>query len=151
MTKDGRVGSAPTGRLVVLGLCVAAAVAETEICAAFRYIRLEIEDTARCNAQLSLGEFRLFDAVQMLNLTGKADASSFTVTNEFEYVVDGNEGTCSDTSPPQDTSTCSGTFWKTVTNELDDLTDGPLGERPDGGTPPLIRFRHWLEVKDTIE
>ena len=123
MTKDGRVGSAPTGRLVVLGFCVAAAVAENETCAAFRYIRLEIEDTARCNAQLSLDEFRLFDAVQMLNLSGKADASSFTETNEFEYVVDGNEG-CQD-----EAQTICFPFWKTAANGLQSLTDGPLGER----------------------
>merc|ERR1719482_1711890 len=52
-------------------------------CAAFRYVRLEVEDTAQCNDKMSLGEFMLFDSEEtQLALNGTESFSDEAANNQ---------------------------------------------------------------------
>ena len=89
----------------------------------FRYVRLEIADTAGCEPETAVQEFELLDRsknnlIQMY--ANDKSASSFASSSySFEKALDGNN---------------YGRWWQTAGQV--ELHDGPLG----------ARSRHWLEV-----
>ena len=92
-------------------------------CVAFRYVRLEVEDTLSCVVKMSLGEFMLFNSEDtQLTLSGTQSCSNqATSSNRYaHFAVDGLVNT---------------EYWRT-NNRFEDLDDGPLGSRS----------RHWLQV-----
>ena len=112
---------------IILNFGIKLSEATNTSCVAFRYIRLEIEDTLHCVVKMSLGEFMLFTNSEdtQLTLAGTQSCSNEAVdhsgkTFRGSFAVDGLVNT---------------DYWRT-TNRFEDLDDGPLGNRS----------RHWLQV-----
>ena len=108
---------------IILNFGIKLSEATNTSCVAFRYVRLEVEDTLSCVVKMSLGEFMLFNSEDtQLTLSGTQSCSNqASGSNRYaSFAVDGLVNT---------------EYWRT-NNRFEDLDDGPLGSRS----------RHWLQV-----